>query len=325
MRPSPFDCYKNAGYTTFPHFTSENFAMTVSFKDRALLVNLFHKNNECSPIALQKFRTLKGMKKGIGPMTAQGLEKIIQKFEETGSFHELSGRERKKVNSTVVEEVVAEVREDSSDGLQSCSAWEIARTLDRPVSTVHKILTPTIPNHTKLAKCRSCFLLAYQQMRLCFRISCSQGRGKFVVRRIPFLSDRICQYREFTNMGNTESIRNSTGPYSFEEKGVLGPVTVIVSSQRCECLLRRSSTAWLCGWNHFYARCGSSTHCKSSEAAAEGAFMKCESYQLQFAYSCPPRSPDPWDFWLCGCLKEAAFSSPIAHLAELKHALRNTF
>ncbi|GBL94545.1 hypothetical protein AVEN_235631-1 [Araneus ventricosus] len=45
--------------------------MTVSLKDCALLVKLFYKNNDCAPVALQEFRTLKDMKKGVGPMTVQ--------------------------------------------------------------------------------------------------------------------------------------------------------------------------------------------------------------------------------------------------------------
>ncbi|GBL98473.1 hypothetical protein AVEN_257882-1 [Araneus ventricosus] len=80
------------------------------------------------------------MKKGVGPMTVQGLLKMIQKFEKTGSFSVQSGRGRKRIDSTVVEEVATAVQEVSSGGVQPCSAREIARTLDRPVSTVHKIL-----------------------------------------------------------------------------------------------------------------------------------------------------------------------------------------
>ncbi|GFU01858.1 uncharacterized protein TNCV_1523581 [Trichonephila clavipes] len=65
--------------------------MTVSLKNCALLVRLFCKNNDYAPIALENFRALKGMKKGIGPMTIQGLEKMMQKFEETGFLHVQSG------------------------------------------------------------------------------------------------------------------------------------------------------------------------------------------------------------------------------------------
>ncbi|MBJ5486920.1 hypothetical protein JGG36_24350, partial [Salmonella enterica subsp. enterica serovar Meleagridis] len=163
MRTTHVMCYKNAGYTAFPHFASAKFAMGVALKDCALLVKLFYKNNDSAPVALQKFRTLKGMKKGVGPMTAVGLEKMIQKFEKTGSFDVQSGRGRKRLDSTVVDEVATAVQEESSGGVQPCSARGIARTLDRPASTVHKILrTSCNAILTKLAMCRSCCLLTCQ-------------------------------------------------------------------------------------------------------------------------------------------------------------------
>ncbi|GFT22302.1 uncharacterized protein TNCV_3273011 [Trichonephila clavipes] len=118
MPPIHFNFYENVSYPTSFLFTSENFDMTVSLKDRTLLVKYFYKNNYRSPIALQKFRTLKGMKEGVGLMTAQGLKKIIQKFGETSSLYVQSGRGRKRVNSTVVEEVVMAMLEESSGGLQ---------------------------------------------------------------------------------------------------------------------------------------------------------------------------------------------------------------
>ncbi|GBM27934.1 hypothetical protein AVEN_146157-1 [Araneus ventricosus] len=60
--------------------------MTLSLKDRALLVKLFNKIGDCAAIALKEFRTLKGLRSGSGPMTAFGLKKMIYKFEESGSF-----------------------------------------------------------------------------------------------------------------------------------------------------------------------------------------------------------------------------------------------
>ena len=81
------------------HFVSEKFVMTVSLKDCALLVKLFHKNNDCAPVALRKFWTLKGMKKGVSPMTVKSLLNMIQKVEKTSSFHVQFGRERNKINS----------------------------------------------------------------------------------------------------------------------------------------------------------------------------------------------------------------------------------
>ena len=71
--------------------------MIVSLKDCTLLVKLFYKNNDCTPVALQRFRALKGMKKGVGPMIVQGLLEMTQKFEKTGSFDVQSGRGRKKL------------------------------------------------------------------------------------------------------------------------------------------------------------------------------------------------------------------------------------
>ncbi|PRD30615.1 UNVERIFIED_CONTAM: hypothetical protein NCL1_25885 [Trichonephila clavipes] len=110
------------------HFTSENFALTVSLNDRALLVKLFYKNNNCAPIALEKFPTLKGMKKSTGPMIAFGLEKVIQKFENTGSFHLQSDRGRKRVNSTVVEEVATHGAEEGERWFATVCARRITLT-----------------------------------------------------------------------------------------------------------------------------------------------------------------------------------------------------
>ncbi len=53
--------------------------MSLSMKDRALLVKFFYKNDDCVLAALKKFRSLKGMKKGYGPISAKGLKNMIQK------------------------------------------------------------------------------------------------------------------------------------------------------------------------------------------------------------------------------------------------------
>ena len=65
------------GTPTLHHFVREKFATTVLLKDYALFVKLFYKNNDCAPVALQKFRAFKGMKYGFGSMTVQGLLKMI--------------------------------------------------------------------------------------------------------------------------------------------------------------------------------------------------------------------------------------------------------
>ena len=137
MSTTHFSCYKNFGYTAFPHFTSEKFGMTVLMKVNALLVKLFYKHF-FAPIALQKFRTLKDMKKGVGLMITMGLVKMIQEFEKSGSFDEQSFR--KRIDLTSIDEVATAIQDESSGGLQPCSVRGNRETLDWPPITVHKIL-----------------------------------------------------------------------------------------------------------------------------------------------------------------------------------------
>ncbi|GBM60012.1 hypothetical protein AVEN_147579-1 [Araneus ventricosus] len=84
--------------------------MTPSLKDRALLVKLFYKNADCVTIAVKKFRTIKGLRSGSSPMTAFGLKKIIDKFEESGSFDVKCGKGRKAVAWTLMEDVATHFR-----------------------------------------------------------------------------------------------------------------------------------------------------------------------------------------------------------------------
>ena len=72
-------------------------------------------------------------------MTVQGLLKMIQKSKKTCFYDVQSGRGTKRIDSMVVEEVVTAVLEESSGSVKPCSAQGIVRTLDRPVSMVHKI------------------------------------------------------------------------------------------------------------------------------------------------------------------------------------------
>ncbi|GBM91896.1 hypothetical protein AVEN_112923-1 [Araneus ventricosus] len=98
--------------------------MTLSFKDRVLLVKLFYKNDDCAAIALKKLRTLKDLRSGSDPMTAFGLKKMNDKFGESGSFDAKCGRGRKVIASTSVEDVATALHEASSSPLGTCSARE---------------------------------------------------------------------------------------------------------------------------------------------------------------------------------------------------------
>ena len=50
-------------------------------------------------------------------MSIKGLKKIIKKFEKTGSFEVKSGRERKSIVSTSVEDLAPVLQEEMSCGV----------------------------------------------------------------------------------------------------------------------------------------------------------------------------------------------------------------
>ncbi|GBM08491.1 hypothetical protein AVEN_136581-1 [Araneus ventricosus] len=116
--------------------------MTLSMKDRALLVKHLYENGDFfnAAIALKKFRALKGLRSGSGSMTAFGLKKMIDKFEESGSFDLKCGRGRTAIASTSVKDWATALQEASSSALVTYSTRGISRTFDMLVSTVRKIL-----------------------------------------------------------------------------------------------------------------------------------------------------------------------------------------
>ncbi|GFS88528.1 reverse transcriptase domain-containing protein [Trichonephila clavipes] len=77
--------------------------MSLRLPDRALLVKLFYQNDNSAMVAVRKFWTLKGMRKG--PLTAKNLRLMVTKFEETGSLKVRSGRGRKLISAEAIETV----------------------------------------------------------------------------------------------------------------------------------------------------------------------------------------------------------------------------
>ncbi|GFX20009.1 agmatinase, mitochondrial [Trichonephila clavipes] len=107
-------------------------------EERALLVKLYYQNGNSATKALRKFRSLKRLRKG--PLSSQGLTKMIRKFEATGTLGIQSGRKRKCVAAHVVNDVVTQMEVDRSQTIGSTSVWCVATFVDLPRSTVHKIL-----------------------------------------------------------------------------------------------------------------------------------------------------------------------------------------
>ena len=55
----------------------------LTLTEKALLIKLFHTNNESASKALAKFWTVKKMKEGRGQATENGFKRFVKLFEET--------------------------------------------------------------------------------------------------------------------------------------------------------------------------------------------------------------------------------------------------
>ncbi|GFX97456.1 DUF4817 domain-containing protein [Trichonephila clavipes] len=109
--------------------------MSLRLPDRALIVKLFYHNDNSAIVALRKFRTLKGMRKG--PLTVKNLRLMVTKFKETESLNVRPGRGRKPVSTEAIEKVALQVEEDKTSNVQaSTSVRHVAEALDQPGSTV---------------------------------------------------------------------------------------------------------------------------------------------------------------------------------------------
>lgn len=82
-------------------------------------MKLFYKNGDCAAVALQKFRSEKSVIKCCCSISANGLEKMIKKLENTELFEVKSGRGWKPVASTSVEDVSTALQEETTDGVQT--------------------------------------------------------------------------------------------------------------------------------------------------------------------------------------------------------------
>ncbi|GFX14583.1 uncharacterized protein TNCV_4015811 [Trichonephila clavipes] len=168
--------------------------MSLCLPDRALLAKLFYQNDNSAIVALRKFRTLKGFRKG--PLTAKNLRLMVTKFEETGSLNVRSGRGKKPVSAEAIEKVALQVEEDkSSNVLASTSVRRVAEALDLPRSTVQKIMRNILryypcklqfvqgllPHDFETHICSHCsFLLVWQLIQNGIGISSGQTKPTFI-------------------------------------------------------------------------------------------------------------------------------------------------
>ncbi|GFT41389.1 hypothetical protein TNCV_3890101 [Trichonephila clavipes] len=132
--------------------------MSLRLPDRALIVKLFYQIDKSAIVALRKFQTLKGIRKG--QLTVKILRLMVTKFEETESLNVRSGRERKPVSAEAIEKVAFQVEEDKASNAQaSTSVCHVAEALDLPRVQlfIRSGETSSVTNHTSFNLCRNCF------------------------------------------------------------------------------------------------------------------------------------------------------------------------
>ena len=117
--------------------------MPLTLPERALLVKLYYMNQCNASAALREFRSRKKLRKG--PLSMNGLKKMIKKFEETGSLTIRAGRGRKPVSEDAITDVATAIVEGSQETIAgTSSARGVARQLDMNYSTVWRVLRRVI-------------------------------------------------------------------------------------------------------------------------------------------------------------------------------------
>lgn len=329
--------------------------MPLQKKDRALLVKLFYQNGSNSVAALREYRRLKGLRKG--PMSKNGLKKMIMKFEATGDFGVQPGRGRKPVaNETVADVTTAVVERASTSRYSSASARSVSRELAIPWSTVRKILRSILKWYPY--KIHMVQMLQPQDHRTRYDFACRflarmdvddewpwkilwSDEAHFaldgavnnqncriwgasppnVLHPQPLHSDYVTAWCGFT----ADFI---LGPFFFETLTPQGPKRCSVTSARYSELLRQHVIPALqerqCLQTTVFMQDGATPHIgREVKELLRANFGENRVISRAFQDAWPPRSPDlnPCDFWLWGFLKDRVYSGGIRTIPELKASI----
>ena len=109
MLKTRFTFYKNAEYTAFLHFMSEKFAMTVSLKYCALLIKLLLQEKLLCINSSAEFPNTQVYEKRLWSDEYAESVKNHSEIRKGRFFYVQSGKSRKIIDSTVVEEVATAV------------------------------------------------------------------------------------------------------------------------------------------------------------------------------------------------------------------------
>jgi len=125
----------------------------LSKEERVNLVRLYDETKSLNG-ALRKFRTEHGLRSG--PCSARALRKLVLKFNKTGSVHDEKRSGRPPFSEIDVAEILNTSNELASENpMNISSAREVARRLDKPVSSVWKVMRKTLehrPYHLKVVQ-----------------------------------------------------------------------------------------------------------------------------------------------------------------------------
>ncbi|GFX49148.1 uncharacterized protein TNCV_5041421 [Trichonephila clavipes] len=280
--------------------------MSLCLPDRELLVKLFYQNDNFAIVALRKFRTLKGLRKG--PLTAKNLRLMVTKFEETGSLNVRSGRGEKPVSAEAIEKIALQVEEDkSSNVLASTSVRRVAEALDLPRSTVQKIMRN---------------ILRYYPYKL-----------QFVQELLPhdFETRHLFSLQFLARLEvDPEWPWNIlwTDEAHFHLDGAGGPVTCSITGQRYASVLRNKIIpdlqAHQCLSRIIFMQDGAPPHItRCVTDVLKHHFTEERVISRQFRHLWPPRSSDlnPCDFWLWGHLKQLISCDQPKTLPDLKDSI----
>jgi hypothetical protein len=117
----------------------------LSLQDKALLIKLYYTNSESATVALRRFRSMKHIKCGRGPLSPFGLRRVVKCFEETGRLAAGPRSGRPSTSTTVastIQEHIDDVAESSPYG--TASARAVSRITGIAVTTVWRTLRMTL-------------------------------------------------------------------------------------------------------------------------------------------------------------------------------------
>lgn len=329
--------------------------MPLNKKERALIVKLFYQNESNASAALRAYRRMKNLRRG--PMSSSAVQRMIRKFEETGSLDVAPGRGRRATQPATVDEVaIATAAAAASSSNATVSGRSIARTLNIPWATVRMILRKILKlypykmhfvqqlkphDHSARLDFALSFLARMQvddnwpshifwtdeaHFHLDGAVNTQNCRiwgstNPHAMQQQPLHSPYVTAWCGFT-------ANFILGPYFFEDVTRNGFVRCTVTSDRYARLLEDHVVPALrqrgCLATTVFMQDGATAHtARRAKTVIQAHFPDERVISRTFPIAWPARSPDlnPCDFWLWGFLKDRVYQGSVTNEAELKASI----